>query len=64
MNPKSWRISKNLTLKGLSKRMDGIDPSYISRVENGVKDASGRVLTYYHKLSKGRVSPADFKRKR
>lgn len=63
MNPKSWRISKNLTLKGLSKRMGGIDASYVSRVENGVKNASGRIITAYHKLSKGRVTPADFKRK-
>ena len=63
MNPKLWRMSKNLTLKGLSKQMNGISPGYISRVERGLKNASGRIITAYHKLSKGRVTPADFKRK-
>lgn len=60
MNPKSWRISKKLTLKALSRRMNGISTSYLSRVENGKRNASGRVIKYYHKLSNGRVKPNDF----
>lgn len=63
MKPKVWRLSVKLTLKALSKRMGGISTGYLSEIERGIKNPSGRVLTYYHKLSKGRVSPADFKRK-
>lgn len=62
MKPKLWRTSECLTLRTLSKRF-GITEGYISRVERGKQNASGRIITAYHKFSKGRVSPADFKRK-
>jgi transcriptional regulator with XRE-family HTH domain len=60
MKPKSWRKAKKLTLSALSKKMGGIATGYLSEIENGKKDASGRVIKLYHKLSKGVVSPADF----
>lgn len=63
MKPKLWRMSENLTLQALSKRIGLAGTGYLSEVENGVKNPSGRILTAYHKFSKGRVSPADFKRK-
>lgn len=64
MHPKIWRVSVvNLTLKALSAKMGGIATGYLSEVENGIKDPSGRLLKFYHKLSKGSVTPGDFKRK-
>ncbi len=62
MKPKSWRIAEKLTLKMLSAKMDNIATGYLSEIERGVKDPSGRVLTYYHKLSKGQVTPDDFRK--
>lgn len=65
MSPKTWRrdIAK-LTLESLSKLMDGISVSYLSRVERGLQSPSGNLLKHYHKLSGGAVGPADFKYKK
>lgn len=61
MNPKEWRIEKKvLTLTELSKLMDGISPSYISRVENFLEPPGGRIMKAYYKLSGGLVTPNDF----
>lgn len=60
MAPKSWRISKCMTLNDLSRLMGGISVSYISVVENGKKPASGRIQRLYYKLSQGQVTPTDF----
>jgi len=59
MSPRKWRKSENLTLKDLSKRMNGISASYLSQVETGKKPASGRVMRFYHKLSNGRGDESD-----
>lgn len=60
MHPKSWRKSKKLTLENLSTKMGGISTGYLSEVERGKKDASGRVIKLYFKVSKGLVKPSDF----
>lgn len=61
MCPRKWRKEiLKMTLGNLSKLMDGISASYLSRVERGIEEPSGKVLTYYHKLSDGKVTPGDF----
>ena len=60
MSPKSWRKSINITIKDLSKMMDGISLSYLSDIENFKKEASGRFMRFYYKLSKRQVTPDDF----
>jgi hypothetical protein len=59
MKPKEWRLSEKLTLVGLSELM-GFSDGYISDVENGVRGASGRMMSSYYRVSKGLVTPADF----
>ena len=60
MTPKAWRIRENLTLAELSARMGGVATGYLSEIERGLKSPSGRILTLYHKISRGRVTPSDF----
>lgn len=63
MSPKKWRTDiMRLTLQDLSKLMDGVSLTYLSRVERGVQSPSGRVMGFYHKLSGGAVTPQDFKK--
>lgn len=59
MKPKDWRISKKMTLQALSEKM-GVAVGYLSEIERGIKEPSGRILREYHRLSKGAVSPNDF----
>ena len=60
MQPRSWRLSLKLTLSDLSKLMGGISTGYLSEVERGLKDPSGRVLKLYHQVSKKQVTLDDF----
>lgn len=56
MTPKAWREKAGLTLTDIAREggYDGI--SYISDVENGIKNASLRLARVYHKLSDGKVN--------
>lgn len=65
MNPTVWRKSEKLTLSDLSREIgNGRATGYLSETESGKRKASGAVLTAYHDLSKGKVTPDDFKKVR
>ena len=61
MCPRKWRKEiLKVTLGTLSDMMGEISESYLSRIERGLEKPSGKVLTHYHKLSGGQVTPGDF----
>jgi transcriptional regulator with XRE-family HTH domain len=60
MDPKTWREEQDLTLEKLAEKLGYKATSYISDVERGEKEPSGRLIRAYHNISKGAVSSADF----
>lgn len=60
MEPKDWRLSAELTLVDLAKKI-GTSDGYLSDIERGVRKASGSIIDSYDVFSKGLVGPKDFR---
>jgi transcriptional regulator with XRE-family HTH domain len=59
MDPKSYRVSKNLTLAQMAEKL-GIGAPAISMLERGTRKPSGLTAEKYRILSKGKVRLQDF----
>ena len=61
MTPKKWREDAGITLAQVAEEGGYESTSYISDVENGIKDPSLRLARVYYKLSDGQVNLLNFK---
>ncbi|MCC7304747.1 MAG: helix-turn-helix transcriptional regulator [Alphaproteobacteria bacterium] len=61
MTPKHWRIHvAKLSQLSLSRKLK-CSVGHVSLIENGQRSPSLKLLRKYQQLSKGQVTPADFK---
>lgn len=60
MNPKEYRIKKQISLRGMA-RLLGCSHQYVDFIEKGTRAATARIIRKYETVTNGKVKFKDFK---